>query len=169
MTKIEIDLRDLGLPTYTDVDGEPGGSRTLEDLIVDAAAQLLVGSVTDRADLRARVVEQYNSRIKEKVEDMITDAFSQPIQRTTRWGETQGEPTTIKEIIRQEIEKYLDSAKASRPGYSTDNVSLTKLVENEVKQVLTTDMKKVIAEAKANVHNTVTQKALAAAVAELSK
>lgn len=169
MPKIEIDLADLGLPTGRDYEGEPTGAQTLQDLIVDAAAQLLVGSVTDRADLRQRVVEQYNDRIKERVEEMLTDAFSQPIQRTTRWGETQGEPTTIREIIRQEIEKYLDSAKPSRPGYSTDNVSLTALVQNEVKQLMTMDLKKVIAEAKANVHNTVTQKALAAAVAELSK
>lgn len=169
MPKIEIDLADLGLPTGRDHEGEPTGAQTLQDLIVDAAAQLLVGSVAERRDMRGRVVEQYNARIKERVEDMLTDAFSQPIQRTTRWGETEGEPTTIREIIRQEIEKYLDSAKASRPGYSTDNVSLTALVQNEVKQLMTTDMKKVIADAKANVHHTVTQKALAAAVAELSK
>lgn len=169
MTKIEIDLKDLGIPQY-DEDGEQGRAKNLQELIVEAAADRLMD--TDhmiRSDLREKVMARYNQRINEKVEALITEAFEAPIQRTTSWGETKGEVTTVREIIRETIEKYLNSKEMSRDGYSRQPKSLTELIVNETQMVLSKDMKATIDEAKKLVHTKVTTAALAAAVEQLAK
>lgn len=169
MTKIEIDLRDLGLPAGEDEDG-PHGSKSLQDLIIDAASDKLLGSNYElRRDLREDIARSYRDKINERVAALIEEAFAAPIQKTTRWGETQGEETTVKEIIREQIEAYLKNGAPSRPGYSTDKVSLTALIQNEVVQILGKEMKEHIAKVKGEIKLEVQKKALAAAVAELTK
>ena len=143
MPKIEIDLADLGLPTYTDSEGEPAGGKTLQDLIVEAAAQMLVGSDYEfKHDMRDKIRLEYNQKITERVEKVIEEAFAEPIQRTTSWGETKGEPTTVREIIRETLEKYMNSAVPTRDGYSTDRKSLTQLIDNEVNLFLRNEFAK---------------------------
>lgn len=169
MTKIEIDLKDLGLPTYIDEDG-PGGSQTLENLIIEAAADKLIGADYEfRSDLRDKVRRAYSTKIEEKVEALIEEAFAAPIQRTSSWGEEQGEVTSVREIIRETLEKYMNSAVPTRDGYSTDRKSLTQLIDNEVNVFLRNDFAKHLKEVKGNINLEVQKRALAAAVAELSK
>ncbi|QWY82817.1 hypothetical protein PP641_gp077 [Arthrobacter phage SilentRX] len=172
MPKIEIDLADLGLPTGRDFDGEPTGSSTLQDLIVRAAVDRLL-SDTDhqvRADLREKVNNQYNKEIQERVKALVEEAFTAPIQRTTRWGEKQGEPTTVREIIREGIEKFLTAPSRGSNRYQSDPYSnLTELVEDQIKHVMSTDLKKTVEAAKGAVHEKVTDAALRAAVEVLSK
>ncbi|UOK18405.1 hypothetical protein SEA_BRUHMOMENT_89 [Arthrobacter phage BruhMoment] len=170
MPKIEIDLADLGLPTGMDHEGEPTGAKTLQDLIVEAAANKLLADRDESVyEMRDRIRREYNTRITERVEEMITEAFNEPIQRTTRWGETQGEVTTIKEIIRESIEKYMNGTTPSRNGYSTDPVSLTQLIDNEVRMIINKEMQAHITKVKGEIKLEVQKKALAAAIAELSK
>lgn len=167
MPKIEIDLADLGLPTGQDHEGEPTGAQTLQDLIIRAAVDRLVtGSDRDlQRELNEKLNVAYNTEVKDRIKALVDEAFEAPIQRTTRWGETQGEPTTVREIIREGIEKFLNAPARGANRYNSDPYSnLTELVEDQVKHVLSTDMKKTVEAAKGAVHERVTDAALAAAV-----
>lgn len=170
MPKIEIDLADLGLPTGMDYDGEPTGGKTLQDLIVEAAVDRLLGSDWElRNDMREKISREYKLKITERVEKLIEEAFNEPIQKTTPWGERKGEETTVREIIRTTIEKYLQGTTPTRDGYSRDAQSLTQLITNEVQHVLNKDMKEHITKVKGDIKLEVQKKALAAAITELSK
>ena len=171
MPKIEIDLADLGLPTGRDHEGEPYGSASLTDLIVTAAVEQLLG--TSR-DLRREVSEKVSDRINEEVNKRILveveAAFSAPIQRHAPWGDMQGEPTTVKEIIRESLEKFL-KGKSSRDRYSSNNPAgnLGELIDEATKHVMNADLKKSVDEARATIHQKVTAAALKAAVDTLAK
>lgn len=167
MTKIEIDLRDLGL-TY-DEEGNADGSRSLPDLVIDGAIDRLMSDRNLREEVRKQVAEQVTATVKEKVAILAAEAFDAPIQKTTVWGEKQGEPTTVREIIRLEIERFMTSKSDGRRNNYDAPRNLSDLMADTTTQILTKDLKATVDAAKANVHNTVTQKALAAAVAELSK
>jgi len=169
MTKIEIDLRDLGLPAGRDSDGEPYGSATLQDLIIEAAANKLVGNDYEmKKELRAKVSRQFDDAIQGKVEALVAEVFDAPIQRTTSWGEAQGDPVTVKELIREYIEKFL-KGKAGRDGYNRDPQNLGDMISDAVRTAMTTDLKKTVDEAKKQVHQKVTEAALKAAVEVLNK
>lgn len=169
MTKIEIDLKELGLPSY-DEDGEPTGNTTLQELIIEAAADKLMDTDYNvRSELREKVMQRYSQRINEKVEALITEAFELPIQRTTGWGEKKGEETTVREIIRETIEKYLKGKEMSQDGYGRNPKSLTQLIVNETELVLSKEMKATVVEAKKLVHEKVTDAALKAAIDQLNK
>jgi len=169
MAKIEIDLADLGLPTGQDHEGEPYGSTSLTDLIVSAAVEKLVGH-----DLRHEVSEKVSKRISEEVDKRIKNevelAFVAPIQRRSPWGDKQGPPTTVKEIIRESLEAFLQG-KASRDRYSSSKPAgnLGELIDDAAKHVMNAELKKSVDEAKAEIHKRVTAEALKAAVAVLSK
>jgi hypothetical protein len=173
MTKIEIDLRDLGLPQY-DEDGDVihNGS-TLQDLIIDAAADKLLGTVDReiRSDIQEKFRTEYNRRIEERVADLVQEAFDAPIQRTTRWGEAQGEVTTVKEIIRETIEKFMNAKPANSGSRYRDDPyrNLSEAIEASVQNILSGDLKKTVEAARAAIHEKVSDAALKAAVKELSK
>lgn len=167
MPKIEIDLADLGL-TY-DEDGNQDGARSLPDLVIDGAVALLFRDSNLRDEVRKQVAEQVSTTVKDKVAVLVSEAFDAPIQRTTSWGEAKGEPTTVREIIRLEIERFMTAKSDGRRNSYDAPRNLSDLMADTTTQILTKDLKVTVDAAKANVHNTVTQKALAAAVAELSK
>lgn len=168
MPKIEIDLADLGLPTGQDREGEPTGAQTLQDLIIRAAVDRLVtsGDRDLQRELNEKLNVAYNTEVKDRIKALVDEAFEAPIQRTTRWGDKQGEPTTVREIIREGIEKFLNApGRGSSSRYGSDPyANLTELVEDQIKHVLSTDMKKTVEAAKGAVHERVTDAALAAAV-----
>lgn len=172
MTKIEIDLRDLGLPTGQDSEGEPTGGATLQDLIIEAAADRLLGGVdyTIKSDLLEKFRTEYNRKIEERVAELVAEAFEAPIQRTTRWGETQGEVTTVKEIIRETIEKFMNAKPGSGQRYSNDPFrNLQEVIDYSVQNIMSGELKKTVEAAKGAIHEKVTDAALKAAVQALSK
>ncbi|QOP66840.1 hypothetical protein SEA_PUREGLOBE5_91 [Arthrobacter phage Pureglobe5] len=172
MTKIEIDLRDLGLPTGEDEHG-PTGSSTLQDLIINAAAEKLLGGVDYqiRSDIQEKFRTEYNRKIQERVAELVQEAFDAPIQRTTRWGETQGEATTVKEIIRETIEKFMNAKPTNNGNRYRDDPyrNLSEAIDASVQNIMTTEMKKTVEAARGAIHEKVTDAALKAAVAALSK
>lgn len=172
MPKIEIDLADLGLPTYQDSEGGLHGAQTLQDLIIDAASNKLLGTVDYeiRSDITEKFRVQYNAKIEDRVSELVSEAFDAPIQRTTRWGEAQGEVTTVKEIIRETIEKFMTAKASGGQRYSNDPArNLDELVQESVKNIMNTELKKTVDAARGAIHEKVTDAALKAAVAALSK
>jgi hypothetical protein len=170
MPKIEIDLADLGLPTGQDRDGEPTGSQSLQDLIVNEAARRLIGNDRElQQELRSKITKQFDDEISTRVVALVEDAFIMPIQRTTPWGEEKGEPTTVKEMIREHIEKFLTGTGRRRDSYNRDPQDLADVIDEAVKAAMTTDLQKNVDEAKKQVHTKITEAALKAAVEILNK
>lgn len=168
MAKIEIDLADLGLPTGVDREGEPYGSSSLSDLIVEAAVRQLFSEENIRHEVKEQISYKVGKLVDEKVEALVTEAFAAPIQRTTNWGEKQGEPTTVLEIIRESVEKYV-KAPPSNDRYSNSTKNLSELIDQSTKQLLDKDFMEYLKQVKEGVRVSVHQKALDAAVEFLQK
>jgi hypothetical protein len=167
--KIEIDLADLGLPTGQDYEGEPYGSTSLTDLIVSAAVEKLVGRDLQH-EVSTKVSERIEKEVNARIKDEVEAAFTAPIQRRAPWGDKQGEPTTIKEIIRETLESFLQG-KATRDRYSSSKpaANLGELIDESTKHIMNAELKKTVDEARATIHQKVTAAALKAAVDTLAK
>lgn len=165
--KVEIDLGQLGFLYGPDGEGEQGPG--ILGLIVEAAARKVLEG--DR-EIKSKVVDTANQMIRERVAEMVQQAFDEPIQRTTLWGEEQGQPTTVRELIRLSLEDFLKSEgrRSSLDNYRKDGPAknLRELIDGEVQSTMTTEMRNVINTAKADVVKTVTSKA-ADAIAEAIK
>lgn len=164
--KIEIDLDNLGF-TY-DEDGDPSRTATLRDAIVQAAAHKLALEQNHevRSDLRHLATNIVTQRIASTVDEVLRE----PIQRTSPWGEHRGEPVTVKDMVREELHQFM--SRPPRDRYSFDRSkpnSLAELVQESTRTMLTGELKKTVEQAKENVHNTVTDAALKAAVEAISK
>lgn len=168
--KIEIDLANLGF--HYDLDGDPIGNRTIEEAIVQTAAGAIVHNLTDKIErqLTADIRDKVASTIDAVLVARITEVIEQPIQQTSPWGERQGEPVTIREMIRTRLEKWLTAAPGHRDGFSRDTKgTLTEIIDSEVRTIMSKDMQAAITEAKAQITTDIRTKAIQAAVAALVK
>lgn len=166
--KVEIDLGQLGFLYGPDGDGEQGPG--IRGLIVQAAARQVVE--VEGRELRTAVHDVANEMIREHVRTLVQAAFDEPIQRTTLWGEKQGEPTTVRELIRQSIEVFLkaEGRQGSLSNFRSDAPAknLRELIDGETQRLMTSEMQQAIRAAKAEVSKTVMERA-AQAIAEVVK
>ena len=169
MPKIEIDLADLGFNDFDD-EGNPVGATTVQDLIISAAVdKLLAGQRDLRNEVREKVGAAITKEIDDSVKVLVQEAFDAPIQRTTTWGEKQGEPTSVRELIREAIERYVTAPKSDDRYSSTKTKNLQELIDSATKDLLDRDFLAYLKQVKADVSVTVHKKALAAAVEFLQK
>lgn len=162
--KIEIDLSSLGF--HYDEDGDPVRNQSLEDAIVIAAANQLLSKMDYEA--RARIQDYVESAARTYIAEVVDAALAEPIQRHQPWGDKIGEPVTIKEIVRVQLEKFMGApSPTDRYGRSTSPANLTELVEQVVKSLINNELATDIRKIKQEVSDQLRTKALAAAVAAL--
>ncbi|KIA73476.1 hypothetical protein ANMWB30_24020 [Arthrobacter sp. MWB30] len=167
--KIEIDLAHLGLSDY-DEDGNPTRGLSLRDLIVEAAVEKLVPNDYQlQKDIREKIDRQFKTRIEEKVKAMVEEAFEAPLQRTNSWGESKGEPVTVKELIGEALEKWLTGPRERNRSYNSPAGNLQELVDDATKSLMSKEFKANIDKAKEDIVVTVNQAALKAAIDVLNK
>ncbi|MEV6897491.1 hypothetical protein [Amycolatopsis sp. NPDC051372] len=165
--KLELDLNQL-LGMEYDEDGEPVGRRQLRDEVVAIAAATLVKEVRD--DAKRSVRENVESTVRDEIGAIVRKALSKPIQQMSSWGERKGEPTTVLELVRTQLEAFLSNTTESRDRYGNEKpANLRQLVEQATREVISKDMREAVNEAKAGVTNEVTQRALKAAVETLTQ
>jgi hypothetical protein len=167
--ELTINITDL-----FDPEGGPIGEQRadLRHAIVTAAASRLLANMTDdeRRDLRAKATEKYERLMDERIAAQVDELMTEPFQRHKPWGDKIGEPVTVRELLREQMEKWL-KAPASRDNFGSDNngaKSLADLMQATTRQVMTQDMKAAVAEARKAVSDQIRTKALAAAVAALA-
>jgi hypothetical protein len=157
--KIEIELQDIGV-SY-DEDGELTGG--LRDAVVHELVSRLTSEGGAFYDLKGTVRRQVEEQIHERVGALVQEAIDQPVQRTTRWGEKQGDEVTVRELIRKEIERYLNSSPNTSSSYNAQPGNLTQLIHKETVVVLNREMGAEAKKAREAIQNTVLKRAIEAA------
>lgn len=162
--EIKIDLKDLGIVEY-DEGGDPMPGPDLTDLIVAEAARMLIGSDRDlRKRVEETVAESVKTEVDAKVKVLVEEIVTGPIQRTTVWGEKKGEPTSLKEIIRETSEKWLtgDARRGAYDSRDTPAKSMQELVSQETAAFLSYELRQTIDSAKKAVTDKVVDEVLLA-------
>ena len=155
MSKIEIDLNDLGLMD------EDGRSPTIRELVIERAVLNLLSPQTD---IVREVQEKVQAEAQTQITAKVSEVLEGPISETTRWGEPK-RTTSVKEIIREALEVYLNKpGRQDRTYGSRDPQNLRELIEDHTRNVLNAELRKEIDKAKAQISETVTQAALKEAV-----
>ena len=144
--EVTVDLSELILGSgYED---EP---RRLEDVVLDAAAALVVKRVVDtsegddaRRELFRQVRAVRSEEIREAVKPTIAEALSAAIQKTNTYGEPVGEPTTLRELILDEARDILTKARPNQDGYGRrrqESNVITELIKAEVEKAFATELR----------------------------
>lgn len=163
---VEIDLGKLGLVSY-DEDGEPTGPADLREQIIERAAHKLLTEwdYDSKRAFRELVHQIRDEEIRSHLAVVIRTALSEPIQRTSTWGEKRGEPVTVLDLIREELGKFLGGTTPTRDTFGGDKgpKNLADLIAVIAKEAMGQEFSKEIREAKAAVTEQVTQIATEAA------
>jgi hypothetical protein len=154
MTKIniEIDLAHLGMDV--DEDGEPMPGPGMQDLIVHNIVERMGASI--EGDIRERVNVAIDERVAEALEKVVQEVVDGPVQRYKRWGDKDGDPTSVREIVREHVEKFM-AKPLTRDPWDRDRRpdSLPDIVAVVTKDVLTKELTAEVRAARQQVNDTV--------------
>jgi hypothetical protein len=160
--KIEIDLDNLGF-SY-DENGDHGRIRTIQEAIVVAAAQQIIG--TSGWEYRTELSRVVQEEARKAVAARLDEALQGNIQRSTEWGEPIGNPTTLLGIVRYELGKFLDG-KAVRDSFESngrsDPQNLAEMIRRETTVIMRKDLAAEIRKVRQEVVDLLRTKVLAAA------
>lgn len=169
--QVEIDTDDLLPSVQYDFDGEPTGEpgAPLEALVIEAAARQIIRSDGFDAEVRRkverRVEEVIDERVQTSVSALVEEAIKTPIQRRHPWGDEIGEPITVREIVREHVEKFF-TATPSRDGYRNNGRenSVAEMIQNLTRDALGKELQDEVKAARKKVGDQIRDKALQAAV-----
>lgn len=119
---VALDLNALFVEP-AEFDGDPVDVRTaMRQAVIEAAATKLVAGFDHEElhEMRSEVRTMRNQLVRERLAEEVAAAFAEPVQRTSQWGEKRGEPTTIRELIRLELEAFLNGTQTNRRHDSYD-------------------------------------------------
>lgn len=161
---VTVDLAALGM--RYDEDGDPAGRQSFEAAVIEAAAaKLLADSKETRQALKERVHRIRDEELRAAIAEQVRAAMDLPIQRTTQWGEAKGDPVTIRELVRLELEQFL-SAKSRGNDYrsSSDKTprNLDEMIQTVAHDALRKEFDTEVRAARKAVTDKVTELALAA-------
>lgn len=154
---LSLDLASLFVDA-AEPDGEPANLRdAMRAAVVEAAAkQLLTNGMwshDELFELRQEVHRMRNKLITERLRAEVEGAFSEPIQRMTQWGEKRGDVTSVRELIRLELEAFLNGTSTSRRRDSYDKTpnNLAELIGVVANDTMNSALSKSVRDAKATV------------------
>jgi hypothetical protein len=153
---VKLDL-DSWLARYGATVNEDGDREvipmTLEDIVVDRTVRLLFEKAMkddSYRGLRSRVQDVAREEIVSVVSPMITEALASPFRKVSSYGEATGPEITLREVIVEEVRAYLTKS----PGYDRRTAVQTFIAE-EVKSVVSKELKSTLDAAKAEVFGAV--------------
>jgi hypothetical protein len=136
-----------------ELDGDPVDVRTLmRRAVVDQAARRLVAGFDhdELHEMRQEMQRVRSELVRERLAAEVAAAMDLPVQRTSRWGEKKGDPVTIRELIRQELEAFLNGTQTSRPRDSYDKTpnNLRELIGVVANETMRGEMGSAVMEAR---------------------
>jgi hypothetical protein len=147
-----LDLNSLFVEAQ-ELDGDPKDLRTaMRDAVVEAAASKLVAGFDHEElhEMRQEVQRVRSELVRERLLAEVDAAMDLPVQRTTRWGEKQGEVVTVRELIRTELQAFLNgtSIRSNRRGYDDKPQNLAELIQTASRMAVAGPLAKQVEEAK---------------------
>lgn len=146
-----------------DEDGPYGEPIRLGEMVVDALVDRLA------RDIKRDVDHHYLNEVRtareaataaalEEAQRLVREALEGEIKPTNRYGEPQGEPTTLRDLIRQDIAAYLaEPAKQWRSDERKNG--FRALLREQVDEAMSKELHAVVADARRKVSEAVQQKA----------
>lgn len=124
-----------------------GDHVTVADLIAEKAIrELAQGHSWKPLTERIRAIE--DEEIRAAVRELITEALNGPIRKTNTYGESYGEPTTLRALIGEEVTKAVGKSGGS---YERSESVLNKVIREEVTSAFRKELADVIKDQKAKV------------------
>jgi hypothetical protein len=122
----------------------------LGSLVVEHISRTLIEEV--RRDIRTEVVKAVSPAIKAEVTAVVREALAGTVQRTNSWGQAEGEPATLRDLILAEVTAWLGE-KPPRSGYNDREREggFRALLRHEVTEALRNDLRETITAARADV------------------
>jgi hypothetical protein len=133
-------------------DDEPESPPSVEQVVIDHAADSLLARLVRDRDVYPRLTEQVTSiradLIRERLTPLVETELARPIQRTDTYGNAQGPSTTLTELVLAEVKALITPAR--KGGYGApDPTLLEKIVKEEVGRAFTQEVTAVIQAEKA--------------------
>lgn len=127
-----------------------------EDEIADRVVQVVAARIVDRTDLyeiaHAAVVAKVQEMAEDKIVSAIDEAFEKPFTPTSRYGESKGDPMTIREMIDDKISTWLkesvDYQGRTADSYNNRGKSLRVhyLIRKHIEDAMKLDLEKLVKE-----------------------
>ncbi len=138
---------------------------SLGEMVVAGVVERLVAEIKRDADgfgYRGAVTaarEAASAAVQEQASTLVSEALSGEIRRTNTYGEPTGEPTTLRDLIRADVAKYLNE-KVPERGYGGDRRGgFRELLQHEVDEAMNKELRAAIREAREQVVVKVQEKA----------
>lgn len=158
---IEIDMATLGF----EQDAETGDLYPTDDLI-GRVAEIIANRAIRTSEVRSIAESEVRNVASSQAEDVVAEVLSGPIQRTDVWGEPKGETTSVKSMVLDEVQKWMTLP--TRDSYH-GNPNMADSLKKIIDEILRSEMKSTIDEAKRKVHEEVLKLAVEGAVEALAK
>lgn len=129
---------------------------SLGEMVVTEIVRQLIDEV--RRDIRDEVRKAVLPTIQAEVAQVVREALTGEIQRTNRWGETEGEPTTLRDLIADDVKAYL--AEPAKKWHSDERKNgFRELLREQVDEVMKRELTDEVKKARAAVAKQVADKA----------
>ncbi len=154
-----IGSREVG---YDDETGPQHEGIRLGDMVVDALVDRLARDIKRDGDglygavTKAR--EAATAASREEAAVLVREALVGEIRPTNHYGEPKGEPTTLRDLIRADIQAYLGEPER-RSSYDERKGGFRALVREEVNTALTNELRDVMRDARAQAAAVVKERA----------
>lgn len=152
----DVKLTDV-VEQHYDEGGEGGRPTTVLDLVVAEIVR------QNRRELTSLVHEVRRELVREALAPIVAEAIGAPVQKTNAYGEPDGPPTTLRELVLTKVREVLDA-----PADKYDRAKgtlLTSTVRTEVEGAFRKEVAVELADARASVRKRVVE----IAAEELSK
>jgi hypothetical protein len=164
MTSITVNLDEI-----LNSEDEPN----LRAIVLTKAAELLAERM--HAEIHTMAQQQINQLVGDEIREIVRMTLAAPIQRTSPWGEKRGEPTTVLDIAKETLEKFISAPATKRDEFGVGNgrrgpaTNLAELIEDVVNAALQSELRPAIKEARTQVMTKVREHFTNALAADLSK
>lgn len=144
----DVKLSDV-VEQHYDEDGEVRGATTVLDLVVAEVVK------QNRTVLTSFVREVRTELVREALAPVVAEAIAAPVQKTNIYGEPDGQPTTLRELVLTKVREVL-----TEPVDKYDRAKgtlLSSIVRKEVEEAFRKEVAAELAEARASVRKRVVE------------
>lgn len=156
---VQVDLAQLVVGTRFGGDPDDPSVEPIDLLtvVLDSIARQLLEQFKNQARngeiyprVHDRVREIRDEEIRAALQPAVADALAAAVQPTNHFGESKGEPVTIREIVVQTAAKWLQTPASDSYGKPSET-PIQKFIKREVEESIANELRPIVEQAKADV------------------